>query len=166
MLTGMKNNKKPISWPWALLLLVSGCSDSNNVADELRNIDAERASDTAGEAAPGTGIVFPVRIGEDGPRFSACGSAGRVRGLGANGELEVQAAPFDDAEAIDSLRNEQGLFICMRSLDQKWFGVVYPNEGQDAAECGVSSPIRTRRDYDGPCRSGWVASAFIQLVAR
>ena len=166
MLAGMKDNKKPIIWPWAILLLISGCSDSSNVADELRNIDAERASDMSGDVAPGISIAFPVRIGEDGPRFDACGSVGRVRGLGANGRLEVQAAPFDNAEAIDSLRNEQSLFICMRSLDQKWFGVVYAGEGQDPAECGVSSPIRARQDYDGPCRSGWVASAFVQLVAR
>ncbi|WP_336959345.1 hypothetical protein [Sphingobium aquiterrae] len=32
-------------------------------------------------------------------------------------------------------------------------------------DCGVSSPVESRRPYRGPCRSGWVSSAYVALVA-
>ncbi|HEX8450284.1 MAG TPA: hypothetical protein VF652_11900, partial [Allosphingosinicella sp.] len=51
------------------------------------------------------------------------------------------------------------------SLDQKWFGIVFDEGGALAERCGVSEPVTRRRDYDGPCRSGWVQSAFVKVIA-
>jgi hypothetical protein len=44
-------------------------------------------------------------------------------------------------------------------------GIVYEEAGTLSPTCGVSSPVTSRRDYDGPCRSGWVSSAFVKLIA-
>lgn len=128
----------------------------------------------------------PVRIGEGGPRFDACQAVGRVQGRGA---LDVLAAPFDDAEQVDQLAEGQNVWICTRSIDQQWFGIVYDEEAgtpeprpdengvetrnpppamipsRGPGDCGVSSPVRSKRVYDGPCKSGWVESTFVRLIA-
>jgi hypothetical protein len=110
-----------------------------------------------------------VRIGEGGPRFDACQSVGQMRGRST---LAVRAAPFDSAAQRAEIAGGQYVWICTSSHDQQWFGIVYDdtaplNEGEarGPGECGVSSPVRTKRAYDGPCKSGWVESNFIIPVA-
>ncbi|MGF1548964.1 MAG: hypothetical protein ACFBQW_00255 [Sphingomonadaceae bacterium] len=107
----------------------------------------------------------PVTIGDLGPNFAACNARGTMRPrLGPEVELPVRAAPFEAAEQLDSLPAGSAFFICSRSHDQKWFGIVY-GAGGAAAECGVSRPVSSRRDYQGPCASGWVPSSFVKLTA-
>jgi hypothetical protein len=166
MLTPMKINGKPVAWPWAVVLVIAACSNGGEAPDRSPR-DGRAGPDlgAASEAEPATEMTYPVRIGEEGSRFRACGALGRVRGLGGPDLLEVRAAPFRDTKVVGKLANGRSLFICMRSFDQKWFGVVYPEEGKDPSECGVSSPTNVSREYAGSCKSGWVASAFVQLVA-
>ena len=106
-----------------------------------------------------------VRIGERGPGFNACAWAGTTRGLRAGAGLPVREAPFDSAREAGGIPAGSRFFVCTRSHDQKWLGIVYDESGTLAETCGVSAPIAARRPYDGPCRSGWVASAFVRLVA-
>jgi hypothetical protein len=105
-----------------------------------------------------------VRVGELGPNFDACAGAGTTRNLPGK-TLPVRAAPFESAAETGSIASGARFFVCNRSHDQKWLGVVYQESGALAEACGVSSPTTERRAYDGPCRSGWVASAFVRLVA-
>ena len=109
-----------------------------------------------------------MRIGEGAPRFDACQSVGEV-GRHVSGSLPVLSAPFDAAEKIDSLSADQTVYICTRSIDQQWFGIVYDKssdpEASTPVDCGVSSPVRAKRNYDGPCKSGWVESTYVVLVA-
>lgn len=107
----------------------------------------------------------PVRIGELGSNFAACNTFGRTRNLSDGETLSVRAAPYDQAQEIDTLRPGAEFFICARSHDQRWFGLVYEEGGRAAAGCGVAAPVSSRRDYDGPCRSGWVPSAFVRLTS-
>jgi hypothetical protein len=79
--------------------------------------------------------------------------------------LPVRAAPFDDAAETGAIPAGKRFFICSRSHNQKWLAVVYDESGTLAERCGVSTPSTTRRVYEGPCRSGWVASPFVRLVA-
>ncbi|MBC7985449.1 MAG: hypothetical protein H7X93_02075, partial [Sphingomonadaceae bacterium] len=79
--------------------------------------------------------------------------------------LPVRAAPFANARQSDALDNGDAVFLCARSHDQDWFGVVYDEAGEITGACGVSEPVPSRRAYDGPCRSGWVPSAFVRLTA-
>lgn len=106
-----------------------------------------------------------VRIGERGPGFNACAWAGTTRGVRPAGALPVREAPFESAREAGTIAAGGRFFVCTRSHDQKWLGVVFDESGVLDERCGVTTPITARRPYDGPCRSGWVASAFVRLVA-
>lgn len=128
---------------------------------------ANRAADT--EAVPEPAAVTPgsrpVRIGELGANFRACSAAGTTRNLKAGEALPVRSAPFDNAGETGSVKGGARFFICTRSHDQKWFGIVFDEAGTLAERCGVSEPVTQRGDYQGPCRSGWVQSAFVKVIA-
>lgn len=109
--------------------------------------------------------VTQVRIGELGPSFAACTGRGTVRERAAGGPVPVRTAPYDSAQAIDGLGAGSQFFICSRSHDQRWFGIVYDTGGEAAERCGVSAPVPERRPYGGPCAAGWVPSALVRLVS-
>ncbi len=143
-----------------LCLALSACGDPATLANRAARDD--EAAPQAAEVTPGS---RPVRIGELGANFRACGAAGTTRNLRASESLPVRFAPFDNAGETGNVAPGARFFICTRSLDQKWFGVVFDEEGALAERCGVSEPVTQRRDYDGPCRSGWVQSAFVKVIA-
>lgn len=149
------------------LLALAGCSKSNDVYEELPNSSLAGAprSDVP-ETRMDAPIARPVIIGEDGPRLNACGTVGQVVQAGSGG-LALHAAPFDDAKALARLPDGQRAWVCTRSIDQRWLGVVVPPPAEAATppvDCGVSSPTQRKRAYDGPCASGWVASAYVRLI--
>lgn len=142
-----------------LCLALAACGEPAAVADR-----ADRDNEVTPEAAV-TPESRPVRIGEYGANFRACGQAGTSRNLKAGEALPVRSAPFDNAAETGSAASGSRFFICSRSHDQKWFGIVFDEDGTLAERCGVSEPVTRRRDYDGPCRSGWVQSAFVKVIA-
>ncbi len=152
-----------------ICLATTACSESTQVSDDLAESSSYTDNPTGRTERVETGpSAKPVRIGEGGPRFDACQSVGEV-GRHVSGSLPVLSAPFDAAEKIDSLAAGQTVYICTRSIDQQWFGIVYDKPSDPAADtpvdCGVSSPVRAKRNYDGPCKSGWVESTYVVLVA-
>jgi hypothetical protein len=143
-----------------LALALASCGDPATIANRSAGEpEAAAAADTV------TAAARPVRIGELGPNFQACGAAGTTRGLKAGEALPVRWAPFENAQESGSVPGGTRFFICTRSLDQKWFGIVYDEGGTLAERCGVAEPVTRRRDYDGPCGSGWVQSAFVKVIA-
>lgn len=148
----------------SILLLsafLAGCGGEAVTADNFGNpVKTERP-----DAEPMAADAAPVRIGELGPNFGACAAAGTPRRVGAAQGLAVRAAPFETAAEIGAIPAGARFFVCSRSHDQRWLGVVFEEGGTLAPACGVSRPVTSRRAYDGPCRSGWVASAFVKLVA-
>lgn len=169
-------------WPLALAAALVGCSKAEKIDQNGSDVPAVQAQRDAADVQPRPSMT-PVRIGEGGPRFDACQAVGQVRGLGRRSSLDVFDAPFDDAKVKGALAEGRKIFICTRSIDQQWLGVVIPQEQPDsavadaandtgpapdrpaAADCGVSSPVRSKRMYDGPCKSGWVESNYIKLIA-
>jgi len=154
----------------ALIFLLAACSDSREVLDELPNSSlagAPRAD--VSESRMDAPVARAVTIGEDGPRLDACGGMGQVLRTGAGGQ-PLRAAPFGDAKVLATLNEGDRAYICTRSLDQKWLGVVLApplvaDNGAQAPDCGVSSPVDCKQPYVGPCVSGWVASAYVRLIA-
>lgn len=134
------------------------------------DVEQTSGSNTAplnrGEVVDSRELVQPVVIGESGPRFDACQWSGLVRSVSGDGALPVRAAPFAEAAQRDTLTNGDMVYVCNRSHDQDWLGVVYADTRELTGTCGVSAPVSARRAYEGPCGSGWVSSAFIQLRAR
>ena len=107
--------------------------------------------------------VQPVRIGELGPSFDACAARGATRDRAV--PVAVRAAPFERGEAIDRLGQGAEFFICSRTHDQRWFGIVYDAGGRADPRCGVDRPTAQRRPYQGPCAAGWVQSAMVALIS-
>jgi starvation-inducible outer membrane lipoprotein len=142
---------------------LSGCGEPVR-DDHYSNAAQGQAAPVPAQQAPVRQQV-PVRIGELGPSFNACAGAGTTRQVTASRPLPVRAAPFEDAEETGAITAGQRFFICTRSHNQKWLGVVYDESGTLAERCGVSSPANSRQAYEGPCRSGWVSSPFVRLVA-
>lgn len=156
-----------------LLLLLAGCSKSSDVLEELPNSSLAGAPrEEVPETRLESRLSRPVTIGEDGPRLDACGTLGQVTRVGGKG-LAMRAAPFADAKETGRLAEGDRAWVCTRSLDQQWLGVVVqpvPAADTDEAaaepeDCGVSSPVDRKQPYDGPCASGWVSSAAIRLIA-
>lgn len=145
----------------ALCLLLAACSDSTGMGNDLAAMAQEPVVEPM---RPG---IRPVRIGEAGPGFKACAYTGRVVNIAADGEtsLPVRAAPFVEADEVLRLPEGALLYSCGRSLDQRWQAVVVPPAEAPTTDCGVTVAVASARDYAGPCKSGWAASAFVQLVA-
>jgi hypothetical protein len=144
-----------------LLLALAACGGEPVATENVTGGPPAARTDTA-PIAPG---AAPVRIGELGPNFDACSAAGTSRRIPEGEALQVRAAPFETAAESGSLPAGARFFVCTRSHDQRWFGVVYEEGGALSAACGVSRPINARRNYEGPCRSGWVSSAFVKVIA-
>ncbi|MDB5693542.1 MAG: hypothetical protein JWO81_2605 [Alphaproteobacteria bacterium] len=146
-----------------LLFLFSLClaACGSPVPDGNAAID-QNAANAPDIVTPG---VVAVRVGELGPNFEACSAAGTTRHLDAGESLPVRAAPFDNAAQAGAVAAGGRFFVCSRSIDQKWFGIVYDGSGALAPACGVSEPANTRHDYSGPCRSGWIQSAYVKVIA-
>ena len=107
----------------------------------------------------------PVTIGELGPNFPACYAIARFRDriVSEDAAIAVRAAPSEQAVETARLPASGQFFICTRSHDQRWMAVVWHEAEGASRSCGVSQPVTARRDYDGPCRSGWIPSAVVRL---
>ncbi|MEG3176285.1 hypothetical protein U1872_08600 [Sphingomonas sp. RB3P16] len=136
--------------------LLAGCS-----REAAPDNDAELYQANAATLTPG---VQPVRIGEGGPAFRACASVGQVVNLSPSGEryLAVRAAPFAEADEVTRLPDGAKLYLCSRSLDQRWHGVVVAPADAPTTDCGVTVSVAAPQAYAGPCKSGWVSSGFVR----
>lgn len=142
------------------LLMVAGCGDEA-ATEGSEGSTTPRYVRPEPTALP-SDRVQPVRVGEMGPAFAACAAQGTTRERVMDGPVPVFAAPFEGVEQIDSLEAGARFFICSRSHDQRWFGIVYDEEGAASERCGVSRPM-DRAIYRGPCAAGWVSSARVRL---
>lgn len=148
--------------PLAVFIPLAGCGEAVKDDHFANDVRTERT-----EPAPVRPAAVPVRIGELGPSFNACNSAGTSRNLdpAAGDLLQVRAAPSDAAGETSAIPASARFFICTRSHDQRWLGIVFEESGALSPGCGVSRPVAARRPYEGPCLSGWVASAFVKQIA-
>jgi hypothetical protein len=139
------------------LLVLAACGQGVPVGN-VTNADEGGRDTAAPEPAP-------VRIGELGANLQACAGAGTPRHLQPGEALAVRSAPFDNAPQTGAIAAGGRFFICSRSLDQKWFGIVYDPGGALAERCAVSEPVASKRAYPGPCASGWVSTPFVKMIA-
>lgn len=142
--------------PCLVLLLVSSCD-----AQLVREPD--RVEKEITRSVDGTGDVA-VHVGGD-EHLDACLSWAVPR-LPAEAtdpsSIEVREGPGEEFPVVDRLESGRTIIVC--SEDGLWSGVVYPGEGTDA-DCEVSSPIDERQPYKGPCKSGWIRSDALEVVA-
>lgn len=146
-----------------LALILAGCGER---APENRHVGGSTTPPYVRDESDSTvlnQVETPVRVGELGPSLAACNAHGAIRERGGPQPLPVRAAPFDAAEEIDRLVPGAEFFICSRSQDERWFGIVYDEGGRATPRCGVDAPSPQRRVYRGPCAAGWVPSARVRL---
>jgi hypothetical protein len=149
----------------SLVLLLAGCGERSPNAGGVEGSTTPPYVREQTDNSLLSRLETPVRVGELGPSFAACNGRGATRDRGAPGPVAVRAAPYESAGEIDRLAPGSDFFICARSQDEHWFGIVYDEGGHATERCGVGGPIAARRDYPGPCASGWVSSARVRLVS-
>ena len=98
-----------------------------------------------------------VRIGLEGRNQPACAPLTTM-----NGAPEVRWS--NSAEGPVKTRVSGDVAAC--ETDGDWTGIVFPAAGQDMDECAVGRTVNSPREYQGPCRWGWVESAKLATPAR
>jgi hypothetical protein len=66
------------------------------------------------------------------------------------------------AREVARVRPGQILWICDVSAGERWYGVVYSTSRDD--RCRLSR-VRRAQAYAGPCRSGWVSTRYVTVIA-
>jgi len=145
-----------------LAALAAGCEPGEPTSGGGSTTPARDRSAAASAPAPD---ARPVTIGELGPNFPACYAMARFRDriVAEREAIAVRAAPFDEAPETGRLAASAQFFICTRTHDQRWFAVVWDEAEGASRRCGVSQPLSVRRDYSGPCESGWIPSVLVRL---
>ena len=145
------------------VLLLGGCGDPAVVDETAEGSTTPPYVRAETDPSLLANMVQPIRIGELGPSFAACNARGATRDRTGAGPVPVRAAPYEESDQIAALATGAQFFICSRTNDQRWFGIVYDEGGQASERCGVSAPVPGRRNYQGPCSAGWVPSASVRL---
>lgn len=154
----------------SVLALLAGCGGTkaaNNVAAANTAAPANASAPTANTAsvnaaAPATAIAArTVRVGIDGAEgMDACHTNGQLTGQGA---IIIREAPDAAAREID--QGEKGTLVNICETVPGWQGVIWLGEGDPDHDCGTGANLPGPKPYDGPCRSGWVADANVEVTA-
>ncbi len=103
----------------------------------------------------------PVIIGQEEGLDACMGFAEVVDAK--SGLVSVRAGPGAGYPETDRLKVGQFAYVCGGTSE--WTGVVYGNRAQMKSGCGVTSPVPKPVPYSGVCKSGWVRSKWINVVA-
>lgn len=142
---------RPAAIGAAVLLALAGCSEAPPPADNGLS---------AAPAAPATPIVSrAVMTGSEGPSLPACASNSRVK----DGGTDVYWAPGETRSVKARLAGGDRVALCEATDDDAWFGVIFPGPGGDMDLCGVGRAITSPREYQGPCRWGWIRGGTVKL---
>ena len=129
-------------------LFVAACSEAPPPPDNA-------ALDDGGPAIASR----PVNVGSEGASLPACPSVSRVIEAGT----EVYWAPGETRVVKARLAGGARVALCEATNDDRWFGVVFPAPGGDMDLCQVGRPVRDAREYQGPCRWGWIRGGTVRL---
>lgn len=141
--------KQGLASPLALLLAASlaACSQPAPPADNAPVVAGEPIATRA------------VMIGTEGPSLPACSSISRVKSSGT----DVYWAPNETRAVKAKLAGGANVSLCEAAENDAWFGVVFAAPGTDPDMCGVGKSVPNAREYQGPCRWGWIKGGTVQL---
>ena len=98
----------------------------------------------------------------DNAGLDACFGLAQVGGA-KSGLISVRTGPGNNFREVDRVANGQFVYSC--DGNSEWTGVVYmPGTGM-TPECGVTSPVPERAPYSGKCKSGWIRTKWLTVVA-
>ena len=141
--------KHRLPTPVAALLIASlaACSQPAPPADNAPALAGEPLATRA------------VMIGTEGPSLPACSSISRVKA----GGTDVYWAPGEMRAVKAKVAGGAKVSVCEATDDDAWFGIVFAAPGTDEDMCGVGKPVQNAREYQGPCRWGWIRGGTVQL---
>ncbi|ANY20840.1 hypothetical protein A6F68_02341 [Tsuneonella dongtanensis] len=147
------------------LLLLAACSPSAEVPE--REAGEEPAILQSPATAPQGFPERPVMIGQDGPEMDACGTVSKVRLVPgeAGDKAIVRAAPEGAAREVAQLASGHMVAQCDFSDENVWLGIVFDPAKPDSPDCGTGSPVAAVQPYAGTCKSGWIRSDNLEMVA-
>ena len=137
------------SLPMLLALSLAACSQPAPPADNAPAVAGEPLATRA------------VMIGTEGPSLPACASTSRVKA----GGTDVYWAPGETRAIKAKLAGGTKVSVCEATDDDAWFGVVFAPADFDPDLCGVGKPVANAREYQGPCRWGWIKGGTVLLGA-
>ena len=103
----------------------------------------------------------PVLVGGNGD-LDACLSMAEVSGVRTS--LAVRSGPGVSYPQRDALKQGSHVHVCDGPSNALWTPIVYAPAGSDG-DCGVSHPIPAKGPYRGACKTGWVRSRWLSVVA-
>lgn len=118
---------------------------------------ADNAPVVAGEPL----MTRAVMVGTEGPSLPACSSVSRVK----DGGTDVYWAPGETRAIKAKLAGGARVSLCEAAENDAWFGVVFAAPGTDPDMCGVGRSVANAREYQGPCRWGWIRGGTVRLGA-
>ena len=138
-----------LSIPFAALatLSLAACSQPAPPADNAPAVAGEPLATRA------------VMIGTEGPSLPACSSVSRV----VDGGTDAYWAPGETRASKAKIAGGTRVSVCEATDDDAWFGVVFAAPGTDADMCGVGKSVPNAREYQGPCRWGWIKGGTVRL---
>ena len=141
--------KHRLPTPFAVLLIASlaACSQPAPPADNAPAVTGEPLAARA------------VMIGTEGASLPACASTSQVK----TGGTDVYWAPGETRAVKAKIAGGAKVSVCEATDDDAWFGVVFAAPGIDPDLCGVGRPVQNAREYQGPCRWGWIKGGTVQL---
>jgi hypothetical protein len=149
----------PFSAPLAALLALTlplAACDKPDEAALARTDAAFKGQQVDGQVQPVAARA--VTVGQGGRQAGACPATARAR----TGKLAVR---WSNSEAGPIKAEVEGdVWVCQ--ADGDWSGVIFPAFGQETDDCMVSAPASGAREYQGPCRWGWVRTADLAVAAR
>ena len=115
----------------------------------------ENAPEVSGEPLAARAVM----IGTEGPSLPACSSISRVKA----GGTDVYWAPGETRAVKAKLAGGANVSLCEAAENDAWFGIVFAAPGTDPDMCGVGKSVANAREYQGPCRWGWIKGGTVQL---
>lgn len=141
---------RPLSSAAVILALsLAACSQPAPPADNAPAVAGEPLATRA------------VMIGTEGASLPACSSISRVK----DGGTDVYWAPGETRAVKAKLAAGAKVSLCEAADNDAWFGIVFAAPGTDADMCGVGRSVQNAREYQGPCRWGWIKGGTVRLGA-
>lgn len=126
----------------------------------------ETRPDSAAALPPVARLQVPVTLHSVHEDLDAC-SFGAVRPWRgpAGDSVDVRSGPGSQYPVVDRLPTGHTFGWC--DWKKGWTGVVYPPRGVgEDFDCGpLGTPVPEPLEYRGPCKSGWVPTEKVEVIA-
>ena len=115
------------------------------------------------QTAKGAPPYKPLML-EQTEEMAPCQSTGKVMHLDPKGDnfLSVQSGP-GGKPYVEKDRLHSGKLVTVCDETRGWYGVIYGPT--DMTDCRYERKRNGSFEYTGPCKYGWVAKRYVEIIA-